>query len=154
MLKNIFLYIYIVFQEMPWLLRLLSVVCLIFGAFAVAVIVPFPKGSYWLNGKTVTYEQFKASGGVLFFFINSIPTLIAGIGLILRKTWSRLIILLLLPMQIAVAFVLGLENWAGVKGGLIGVLIITPLLFWYLFSKRRVKEYFGVQSPTSNKGNK
>lgn len=140
-MKDWLLNLYIRLKMIPLILRLITVFCLGGILPVVIAIVPLPYGSYAINNVPIGYVQLWKSGYGLFSVLLGLFLLMIARGLILRKAWTRFVILFLWPAEIIIAGIRGLPAADMLKAFSYELIVLLPLT-WYLFYKRTVKEYF------------
>ena len=137
-IRNSVISVYCLFTSMPWALRLIAGFCLL-GVGFTGVILPFMK--FHINGEEVTYNQFWASGVGLEAFALGISLFVTGIGICLKRTWSRyLLVFVIISFSVLLPAVHNEMQFC--KNDFVETLIILVPLILYLFFKRSVKDYF------------
>ena len=122
---------------MPFLLKYLFFPISLLGIlFAISSLIPF--GQFEIDGKAVSYSEWWSSGSGSRFTVTGLFLFLSGIGFLLRKRWAcvtflaALIVTLLWDSQaLSIEYLFGIAFW-------------TAILGWYLFFKKTVRSYFGL----------
>jgi hypothetical protein len=90
---------------MPWLLRITCLATLCTG-LALSVISIFQIGSFRVNDEILSWRQIKAAGYYPFLVISGLAMTTAGIGIWMRRGWSRwlVVLLYLFPIPIEIIY--------------------------------------------------
>ena len=125
---------------MPFVLRLIAIFSFLGLCFA-GVIFPFMKFS--INGKEVTYSEFWSSGSGIQAYTLGISLFISGIGIYMKKEWSRsLLLIVFITFYLLIPAVQnGLESL--INNLPVSLIYLVPLI-WYLYFKQSVKDYYSV----------
>ncbi len=143
-------------QQMPYGLRVVSKVLLIFAfvfpIFTLILLLAHGQHSHFvINGKQVTYEEFLHRGGFLQFFLIGIYSAILVYGFLHASRWSRP--LCFLPFAISLFLAVFHSSQAPLATALYGYLSLicsAALLSWYLFYRQTVRDYYArTQKPAA-----
>jgi hypothetical protein len=130
------------FNEMPWLLRLLTVQALIMVLFLVGSILPV--WSFGIDGRFVTYEEWWRSGAGIFASIVGILFPISGYLLLNKNKYARPVYLgSIIHMFLCQVAVFGLQGQS-VLALFMVILIVVCLFSAYLYLSRSVKAFFAT----------
>ena len=127
-------------KPIPVILRGLALIFLCFSLF-VLVAIPFPGMKYSVNGISMTYSEFIKSKGSFIFLSVGIICPICGYSILSRKKWGRYIILL---GYIVPALIMPIVSYSKLTDiiRLIPTLLFSFLVYWYLFLKESVRNYY------------
>ena len=89
---------------MPWVLRITCLASLCTG-LALLVISIFQIGSFRVNDETLPWGQIRAAGYYPFLVISGLAMAIAGIGMWMRRGWSRWFVVLLYVFPIPIEII-------------------------------------------------
>ncbi|HEY1788381.1 MAG TPA: hypothetical protein VGJ73_09515 [Verrucomicrobiae bacterium] len=134
-------------QQMPYGLRLISNLSLLFTFIvpAIVVITLLAHGQYSrfeINGRQVTYEQFWQGGGFLAAFLFGIYCALLAYGLLRASRWSRPLCLLP-PVVFSILILFHRQPSPAVAlYNCLGLACEAALLVWYLFYRRTVRDYY------------
>lgn len=127
-------------RGMPWGIRFLTLLCCWVSLCIPLAFVPFPPGSYVVNGEHISFIEFWRRGfGVLEVGIGCIAAVMAY-GLFRAHRWSRVLFTAL------VSSLVGFSIFADGKvdaGAVLSGGCFLAFVFWYFFRRRQVREYFG-----------
>lgn len=141
-MKDLFLRVYIAWKLVPLLLRGTVIFCFGFGFLSVIAAL-IPSVRIIVDDQEVSHSQyFRSAVGIGLTILGSIMVAV-GSGILLRKTWTRPAILLLLPFAYFLHAALGLSDWRSLGPGILWsiILFIAPMA-GYLYFKTSVRSYF------------
>jgi hypothetical protein len=125
---------------MPWLLRItcLASLCTGLGISAASIL---QIGSFRINEETLTWGQVRAAGYYPFLVVSALAMTVAGIGIWMRRGWSRWLVVLVYVIASPIEIIYwrnhphgdGAFPW----GSCIGAVIWTTFFYWYLFWKQK-----------------
>ena len=100
-------------------------------------------GDYSINGATVSGFEFLQRVGIYYLIIGG-SSVAAAYAIWRERSWSRWAMVFFWLAQVAAAIGFGWADSgiAGVAAGLAGLLLILVLVWWYLFDKENVVEYY------------
>lgn len=127
-------------ENMPLLLRITCLASLCTG-LAILVISIFQVGSFRINDETLSWGQVRAAGYYPFLVVSALSMTVAGIGIWMRRGWSRWIVVLLYVIASPVEIIYWRSHTHGVPGfpwgyG-IGAVVWGGFFYWYLFYKQK-----------------
>lgn len=125
-------------KQMPYGLRSVTRVCLLFTVFLPLSLLPF--GDHFIGGHRVSFGEFWIRGGGVFFFSLGVFFALIAYGFLHATRWSRLLCILP-PLVYGVYFAFNRNVLVGVFQALVFEFIIV----WYLFWKSTVKDYYKCQ---------
>ena len=140
-------------QQMPYGLRVVSRVLLIFAfffpIFTVLLVLPLGRHAHYsINGTPVTYDEFLRRGHFLPFFLIGIYSGILAYGLIRASRWSRPCCFLPIAVSFIMAFIHHQPPLAVALYDYLSLILTVALLAWYLFFRQTVRDYYAkVQEP-------
>jgi uncharacterized membrane protein YtjA (UPF0391 family) len=114
------------------------------GMFLLALLLaPFGTGSYMIDGEAVTAFEFLRRAGIYYLLIGA-SAVAAAYAIWRERSWSRWAIVFFWLTQVAGAIGFGWADsgMAGVAAGLASLLVILVLVWWYLFDKDNVVDYY------------
>ena len=114
------------------------------GMFLLMVVLAlFDAGDYSINGETVSGFEFLQRAGIYYLIIGGC-SVTAAYAIWRERSWSRwpMVFFWLAQVAAAIGFGWAASGIAGVAAGLAGLLLILVLVWWYLFEKENVVEYY------------
>lgn len=125
-------------EAMPRILRLTCLANLFVGFFIFAQSV-LQFGSVRIFGERLTWDQLRSEGYRPFFVICGIAMIAAGLGMMLRRGWSRWLVVFLYvffsPIQIIYVHHHPQSPWITKWEFLAEGTIWAGFFYWYLFHK-------------------
>jgi hypothetical protein len=115
---------------MPWLLRITCLASLCTG-LAISGASTLQIGSFRINEETLTWGQVWAAGYYPFLVVSALAMVVAGIGIWMRRGWSRWLVVLVYVIASPIGD--GAFPW----GSCIGAVIWATFFYWYLFWKQK-----------------
>jgi len=100
----------------------------------------FSDGSFRANDEVLSWGQVRAAGYYRFLVISGLAMTIAGIGIWIRRGWSRWLVVLLYAFPIPIAIIYSRSHLRA--NGLpwsygIEAVLWAGFFYWYLFYKQR-----------------
>lgn len=120
---------------MPWVLRITCLASLCTG-LVLLVISIFQIGSFRVNDEALSWEQVRAAGYYPFLVISGLAMTMSGIGIWLRRGWSRWLVVLLyvFPIPIEIIYLRSHSRSNGLPWGYgIEAVVWAGFFYWYLF---------------------
>jgi hypothetical protein len=125
---------------MPLLLRLTCLASLGAG-LGMLVISLFQIGSFRIIDETLSWEQARAAGYHPSVVISGVAMTIAGIGIWIRRGWSRWLVVLLYVIASPIEIIYCRSHPQGVSGMPWGYGITAAVwagfFYWYLYYKQK-----------------
>jgi len=140
-------------QQMPYGLRIVSRVLLIFAfvfpIFTLLLVLPHGRDvHYSINGTPVTYDEFLRRGHFVPFFLIGIYSGILAYGFIRASRWSRPICFLPFFMLFITGIIYHQPPLAVALYDCLILVLQVTLLGWYLFYRQSVRDYY-VKTPVA-----
>ena len=112
-----------------------ALACVIFLIVSVV-----PNDSFAIDGRHVSQKEWWSSGAGIFASLIGIFGLAAGVALLKKRTWARLLYLGFATIGLVIPYpVLGDPIW-----GLVGAVVVAAAAF-YLFKVRAATAYFAQE---------
>jgi hypothetical protein len=142
-------------QEMPFGLRIVSKVLLVFAfvfpIFTLLLVLPYGRGiHYSVNGASVTYDEFLRRGHFIPFVFIGIYSGILACGFIRAARWSRPLCFLPFAVSFILAFIHHQPPLTVAVYDYLSLSLLVALLAWYLFFRQTVRDYYAkTQAPAA-----
>jgi hypothetical protein len=141
MIKERFLHGYATLQSMPMVLRWITVFCFIGGLFfIIGLFLPFT--TFIVNKREVSMRAYWASGAGVAVLILSLSMVGSGLAIISKKTWSRVMLIMIMPIQSAIYIIFRPDDLYNLLQSLLVAGVFAVALWLYLFWTSGVKDYF------------
>lgn len=127
-------------DSMPWVLRITCLASLCMGLVLLVMSI-FQIGSFRINDETLSWEQLSVAGYYPFLVVSALAMTAAGIGVWLRRGWSRWVVVLLYVIASPIEIIYWRSHTQGVPGlpwgyG-ISAVVSGGFFYWYLFYKQK-----------------
>jgi hypothetical protein len=127
-------------DSMPWVLRITCLASLGVG-IVILVLSIVQVGSIGINNETLTWVEVKAAGYYPFLVICGLAMAVAGIGIWMRRGWSRWLVVLCGVFQGPIEIIYWRSHSQGVAGSqwsyCISASVWAGFFYWYLFHKQK-----------------
>lgn len=127
-------------DSMALLLRIMCIASLCAG-LALSVMSIFQIGSLRINDETLSWQQVRVAGYYPFVIVSALAVTAAGIGIWLRRGWSRWIVVLFYVITSPIEIIYWRSHTHGVHElpWSYGITAIASggFFYWYLFYKQR-----------------
>jgi hypothetical protein len=128
---------------MPFILRLIAVVSPLGTLAVISSFIPFPFGSYSIDGRIVTFQEWWRSGSALLSISAGLFLIAMGIGIYKRRRWAqKLILAYLVVADILILRELPTAPREELDGIILTLIFSSLLIVWYTFFKKNVRNYF------------
>jgi hypothetical protein len=131
-------------DSMPVVLRITCLASLGTGIIILALCI-LQVGSIGINGETHSWVEVRAAGYYPFLVICGLAMAVAGVGIWMRRGWSRWLVVLLGVCQGPIEIIKWRNHPQGGAGSpwnyCIGAAVWAGFFYWYLFHKQ--KKAFG-----------
>jgi hypothetical protein len=125
---------------MPWVLRITCLASLGMG-IVMLVISIFQIGSIRINNETLSWGEVRAAGYNPFLVISGLAMAVAGIGIWMRRGWSRWLVVLLYVFPGPIEIIYWRNHAHGGKGlpwgYAIDAVVWAGFFYWYLFYRQK-----------------
>lgn len=127
-------------DSMPWVLRITCLASLGVGVVLLVLNV-FQVGSIGINNETLSWVEVRAAGYYPFLAIFGLAMSVAGIGVWMRRGWSRWLVVLFGAFQAPIEIIYWRGHSLGGSGSPwrygISAAVWAGFFYWYLFHKQR-----------------
>ena len=127
-------------ESMPWVLRITCPASLCTGLVLLVTSI-FQIGSIRINDETLSWAEVRAAGYYPFLVTSGLAMTIAGIGVWMRRGWSRWLVVLLYVFASPIEIIYSRshsQRGPGLPWGYsISAVVWSGFFYWYLFYKQK-----------------
>jgi hypothetical protein len=130
-------------RRLDGMLLILRLTCLgsLCAGLAMLVICILQTGTFGINDERLSWAQIRAAGYYPFLVIVAVAMTIAGLGIWMRRGWSRWLVVLLYLIDSPIEIIYWRSHPHGNVvfpwGGCIGAVVWAAFFYWYLFYNQK-----------------